>query len=219
MFHRARLQQKAPSISFHLRACLHEHVPFLHLHVCMPMSATDVARCCAVRAPTARPHQPSRRFSSHLVCGTTGARSLGNYPNMGCAPSQAGLRSSQPVAKVVCIGRAPPDSFTSRGHVLLECLGWADAEDVEFQGALSLGLSRPGGGGGGPSVVPPGLLRWFLFGRQGVGLLGLALFSGFARLKLLAVRAFEFGVTGPVQRNLRLWARLSSNPGLDGPRR
>ena len=152
--------------------------------------------------------------SSHLVCGTTDARSLGNYPNEGRALSQAGLRSSSlPVAKFVAQAGAPPDSFTSRGHVLLECLGWAVAEDVEFQGALSLGLSRPGGGGGGPSVVPPGLLRWFLFGRQGVGLLGLARFSGFARLKLLAVRAFEFGVKGPVQRNLRLWAGLSSNPG------
>ncbi len=102
----------------------------------------------------------------------------------------------------------------------LNVWGWPVAEDVEFvQGALSLGLSRPGGCGVGPSVVPPGLFRWFLFGRQGVGLLGLALFSGFARLKLLAVRAFEFGVKGPVQRNLRLWAGLSSNPGLEGPRR
>ena len=49
-------------------------------------------------------------------------------------------------------------------------------------------------------------------------LLGLARLSGFPRLKLLAVRAFELGVTGPVQRNLRLWAGLSANPGLDGPR-
>jgi hypothetical protein len=77
---------------------------------------------------------------------------------MGRAPSQAGLRSSQPAAKFLHRPGAPPDSFISLGHVLLECLGWPVAEDVEFQGALSLGFSRPGGGGGGPSVVPPGFL-------------------------------------------------------------
>ena len=67
--------------------------------------------------------------------------------------------------------------------------------------------------------MPPGFLLCFRSGRQGVDLLGLARLSGFPRLKLLAVRAFELGVTGPVQRNLRLWAGLSANPGLDGPRR
>jgi hypothetical protein len=139
---------------------------------------------------------------------------------MGRAPSQAGLRSSQPAANFLHRPVAPPDSVISLGHVLLECLGVPGAEDVEFQGALSLGFSRPGGGGGGPSVVPLGFSSfWVLWGRQGVDLLCLARFPGFARLKLLAVRAFELGVTGPVQRNLRLWAGLSSNPGLDGPRR
>ena len=76
-----------------------------------------------------------------------------------------------------------------------------------------------------PSVVP-GLgaaaagsrrcaVRVFLgfgWGRQGVDPLGCARFPGFARLKLLAVRAFELGVSGTVEWTLRLWAGLSSTP-------
>ena len=53
---------------------------------------------------------------------------------------------------------------------------------------------------------------WFLVGRQGVDPQGCARFPGFARLKLLAVRAFELGVSGTVLGTLRLWAGLSSNP-------
>ena len=151
--------------------------------------------------------------SSHLVCGTTDARSLGNYPNEGSALSQAGLRSSLPVANFVAQAVAPPDSVTSRGRVLLECLGLARCRGCRVS---RCSIPRP---------FPARGRRWrsqrraarfssvVSVGRQGVGLLGLARFSGFARLKLLAVRAFEFGVTGPVQRNLRLWAGLSSNPG------
>ena len=146
-----------------------------------------------------------------FFCGTTGARSLGNYP-LGTCSFPSGL-AQQSASSEISLHRPWPRQTVSN------VWGWPVAEDVEFQGALSLGFSRPGGGGGGPSVVPPGFLRWFLLGRQGVDLLCLARFSGFARLKLLAVRAFEFGVTGPVQRNLRLWAGLSSTPVLDGPRR
>ena len=45
-------------------------------------------------------------------------------------------------------------------QLLLECLGEARCRGCRGQGALSLGLSRPGGGGGGPSVAPPGFLRF-----------------------------------------------------------
>ncbi len=79
-----------------------------------------------------------------------------------------------------------------------------------------------------PSAVPgpgaaeavPALCRpffslcWVLWGRQGVHLLCFARFPGFAELNVRAVRAFELGVTGTVQRTLRLWAGLSSNLGF-----
>ena len=66
----------------------------------------------------------------------------------------------------------------------------------------------------GPGVVPSGVFLGFGFrvGRQGVDPLGRARFPGFARLKLLAARAFELGVSGTVEWTLRLWAGLSSTP-------
>ena len=70
----------------------------------------------------------------------------------------------------------------------------------------------PGAAVAVPALCRPVFLRWFLWGRQGVDLLCLARFPGFARLKLLAVRAFELGVSGTVLWTLRLWAGLSSNP-------
>ena len=99
-------------------------------------------------------------------------------------------------------------------HLLLARLGRPGAEGCRVFKVLY------------PSVVPglgaaeavPALCRpcfswfWVLWGRQGVDLLGFARFPGFARLKLLAVRAFELGVSGTVEWTLRLWAGLSSTP-------
>ncbi len=71
---------------------------------------------------------------------------------------------------------------------------------------------EPGGGGGWvPALCRPVFRVWFWW-RQGVDPLCGARFLGFARLKLLAVRAFEFGVSGTVERPLRLWAGLLSTP-------
>ena len=71
--------------------------------------------------------------SSHLVCGTTDARSLGNHPNEGRALSQVGLRSSSlPVANFVARAVAPPGSSPVFDMCSLNVWGWPVAEDVEF---------------------------------------------------------------------------------------